>query len=77
MYWVTGNDVAQETKRQLSLWPDLALLGCCLISLHFLCDSLTSHPVVLFGESILQLLFPETRMLIPSTCAERNLGQGK
>ena len=34
-------DVTQEmegTKQQLILWPDLALLGCCLVSLHFLCD---------------------------------------
>ena len=24
--------------QQLISWPCLALLGCCLISLHFLCD---------------------------------------
>ena len=23
------------TKQQLILWPDLTLLGCCLVSLHF------------------------------------------
>ena len=23
-------------KQQLSCWPDFALLGCCLVSLHFL-----------------------------------------
>ena len=27
-----------ETKQQLTLWPDLALFGSCLVSLHFLCD---------------------------------------
>ena len=26
----------RETKEQLIWWPDLALLGCCLVSLHFL-----------------------------------------
>ena len=28
-------------------WPDLALLGCCLVSLHFLRGILTTHPVLL------------------------------
>ena len=28
----------RETKQQLIWWPDLALLGCCLVSLHFLYD---------------------------------------
>ena len=31
-----------ETEQQ---WPDLALLGCCLISLHILCDILSTSPV--------------------------------
>ena len=35
----------RETKQQLSWWPDLALLGCCLLSLHFLCDILSGRPV--------------------------------
>ena len=30
----------REAKEQLILWPDLALLGCCLVSLHFQCDIL-------------------------------------
>ena len=25
----------RETKQQLICWPELALLGCCLVSLHF------------------------------------------
>ena len=28
------------TKQQLIWWPDLALLGCSLVSLHFQCDIL-------------------------------------
>ena len=36
----------RETKQQLSWLPDLALLGCCLLSLHFLCDILSGRPVV-------------------------------
>ena len=34
----------RETKQQLSWLPDLALLGCCLPSLRFLCDILTGRP---------------------------------
>ena len=35
-----------ETKhQQLIWWPDLALLGCCLVYLHFLCDILSGFPV--------------------------------
>ena len=30
----------RETKQQLIWWPDLALLGCSLVSLHFQCDIL-------------------------------------
>ena len=30
----------RETKEQLIWWPDLALLGSCLVSLHFQCDIL-------------------------------------
>ena len=44
----------RETKQQLSLLPDLALLGCCLHSLHFLHDILTGHPV-------LTVIAPEAR----------------
>ena len=40
----------RETKHQPSWWPDLVLLGCCLVSLHFLCDILTSHPVHTGGK---------------------------
>ena len=35
----------RETKQQLIWWPEVALLECCLVSLHFLCDILSSHPV--------------------------------
>ena len=34
----------RETKQQLRWWPDLSLLGCCLVSLHFLCNILSSRP---------------------------------
>ena len=27
----------RESKQQLIWWPDLALLGCCFVSLHFQC----------------------------------------
>ena len=30
----------RETKEQLICWPDLALLGCYFVSLHFQCDIL-------------------------------------
>ena len=34
------------TKKQLIWWPaDLALLCCCLVSLQFLCDTLSVRPV--------------------------------
>ena len=35
----------RETKQQLIWWPEVALLGCCLVSLNFLCDILSSRPV--------------------------------
>ena len=35
----------RETKQQLKWWPDLALLGGCLVSLLFLCDILSGGPV--------------------------------
>ena len=35
----------REIKQQLIGRLDLALLGCCLDTRHFLCDILTSHPV--------------------------------
>ena len=35
----------RETKLQLIWWPMVALLGCLLGSLHFLCDILSSQPV--------------------------------
>ena len=34
-----------ETKQQMIWWPDLALLGCCLVSLHFQCDILATVTV--------------------------------
>ena len=37
----------RETKQQLILWPDLALLGCSLVPLHFQCDILTLIKVAL------------------------------
>ena len=41
----------RETKLQLIWWPAVALLGCLLVSLHFLCDILYSHPVYLRAPS--------------------------
>ena len=35
-----------ETKHQLIWWHEVTLLGCCLVSLHFLCDILSSHSVL-------------------------------
>ena len=35
----------RETKQQLMWWPDLALLGWCLVYLHFLCDIPFGHTV--------------------------------
>ena len=35
----------REIKQQLIGWLDLALLGCCLVDLHFLCDILSGGPV--------------------------------
>ena len=37
----------RETNQQLIRLPDLALLGCSLLSPHFLCGILTTHPVTL------------------------------
>ena len=40
----------RETKQQMIWWPDLALLGCCLVSLQFQCDilaTITVHRAVL------------------------------
>ena len=37
----------RETKQQLIWWPDLALLGCYLVSFHFLCDILSTGSVCL------------------------------
>ena len=47
LYWVSGQPHRKwrETKQQLIWLPDLALLGCSLLSLHFLCGILTTHPV--------------------------------
>ena len=35
----------RENKQQLMWWPELVLLGCCLVSLHFRCDILALIPV--------------------------------
>ena len=49
----TGRRVAQEMEgnevtADLIGWFDLALLGCCLVSGHFLCDILSSRPTSAF-----------------------------
>ena len=40
----------REIKQQLIRWPDLALLGCCLVSLHFKCDILA--PITVDGSTM-------------------------
>ena len=37
----------RENKQQLIRWPELVLLGLCLVSLHFRCDILAPIPVQL------------------------------
>ena len=45
--WPTGRPDSmshwkwRESNQQLTWWPDLALLGRCLVSLYFLCDTLS------------------------------------
>ena len=41
----------RETREQLIRLPELALLGCCLVSLLFLCDILSTGPVLLSSLS--------------------------
>ena len=38
----------RESKQQLSCWPELALFGCILVSLHFLWCFLHTSTVVIF-----------------------------
>ena len=40
----------RETKQQLILWSDLAVLGCCLVSLHFQGDILSGWPCIYWEE---------------------------
>ena len=47
----------RETRQQLIWWPDLALLGCCLVSLHFQCDILATITV----KGMNRVLFPPPR----------------
>ena len=35
----------RENEQQLIRWPELVLLGCCLVSLYFRCDILAPIPV--------------------------------
>ena len=53
--WLDGmsHRKRRETKQQLILWPDLALLGCCIVSLHFQCDIPSSHAIYSLCESLL------------------------
>ena len=44
LYRVDGVDVAQETEETKQQPGNI--LGCCLVSLHFLCDVHSIHPVV-------------------------------
>ena len=42
----------RETEEQLTWWPDLALLGCSLVSLHFQCDILAPITVQHWTERL-------------------------
>ena len=42
----------KEIKQQLIWWPDLGLLGCCLVSLRFLSNILSSRVIRLFSLSV-------------------------
>ena len=42
----------RKWRKQLSLWPDLALLGCCLVSLHFLWGILRQNQVQAWDKTL-------------------------
>ena len=44
-------------------WSELALLGCSLLSLHFLCGILTTHPVY---QNVEVQLAPQLKIRISS-----------
>ena len=46
----------RQIKQQLSWWPDMALLGCCLVSLHFLCNIPVSHAVYSWSRILLKFI---------------------
>ena len=49
------------TNQQLIWWPDLAVVGCCLVSLHFLCDILSGRLVAISLLQNFQELLPLSR----------------
>ena len=59
----------RETKQKLIWWPDQALLGCSLVSLHFQCDILAPITVLL-GRPFMTLPSPFTVLLSSSLSIE-------
>ena len=47
----------RENKQQLIRWPELVLLGLCLVSLHFRCDILAPIPVHSWARSSITAAF--------------------
>ena len=61
----------RETKQQPMWWPDLALVGCRLVSLHFQCDILAPITVI-----VIYIFWPisnhNTKLLITGRVIHRN-----
>ena len=51
--WISHREW-RETREQLIRLPELALLGCCLVSLLFLCNILSTGPVQLCNQRLLK-----------------------
>ena len=65
--------------QQLISWSDLALIGCCLVSLRFLCGSLSGRPVVDWlmdseGEKLVGLLTAPAPEIDPAAMTNYSLG---
>ena len=60
-FYGIGRRKWRETKQQLIWWCDLALIGCCLVSLHFLCDILSGRLVAISLLQNFQELLPLSR----------------
>ena len=53
-----SNRKQRETKQQPSMLPCLAVLGCCLVSFHFLRDIHSIHPVHVASALMRARLWP-------------------